>query len=74
MPEEPWETFISVACYNKALQPLWDDVADELRAIVARCGWDTRGVDRKLKEIVNALHQVRELTIDMRKPPSKRFK
>lgn len=74
MPEDPWITRITITCANPALQPLWLEVEDRLRQIMARVGPDTRSATIKLKEISNALGQIRELTVDMTKPPSRRFK
>ena len=74
MPEEPWVTRITFTCANPALQPFWRDIEDQLRMIVFRCGWDTRAVSYKLGEIAAKLSEIRENTIDMRLPPSKRFK
>lgn len=74
MPEEPWITVIAISCDNPALRAEWKEIEDRLRLIMARVGWDTRNATIKLKEISNALGQIRKLTVDMTKPPSKRFK
>ena len=74
MPEPMWATLIAVHCDNKALQPHWDEVVDQLRMIVACCGWDTRRVSEKLREIAGVLDVVLSDSIDYTKPPSKRFK
>lgn len=74
MPEEPWTTLITIHCANPALQKQWDEIADQLRQCVFRCGWDTLRCTVKLKEIANALGQIRNLTVDMNKPLSKRYK
>jgi len=39
-----------------------------------RCGWDTRAVSRKLKEVIAALSEIRENTPNMNLPPHRRFK
>lgn len=72
--EKPWVTMISVVCDNEALRPGWREIEDQLRMIVARCGWDTRGVLHKLEEVRVKLKDVRDATVDMTLPPSKRFK
>ena len=74
MPEEPWITRITITCANPALRACWQEIEDELREIVARCGWDTRLCTHKLKEIMVALYEIHEKTPDMTKPPRKRFK
>jgi hypothetical protein len=74
MPEEPWKTMIAISCDNPALRDRWREIEDELYMIVARAGWDSYRVAQKLGEIASALRQVKNLTVDMRKPPSKRFK
>jgi hypothetical protein len=74
MPEKPWTTLITITCSNEALQPWWLRIEDDLRQIVLRCGWDTRLCSIKLKEIDSALRQIRDLTVDMNKPLSKRYK
>lgn len=74
MPEDPWTTLITIHCANPALQEQWDDLACVLRIIVARCGFDSLRVKKKLEQIVNALDQIRELTVDVNKPLSKRYK
>lgn len=74
MPEKPWTTEIVIACENPALRDDWDKVAVQLRGIAARVGWDTRGMTKKLDEIIEALWNIRSTTVDMRLPPSKRFK
>ena len=74
MPEKPWITQIAISCDNEALRSHWREVEDQLRMIVARCGWDTRGVTLKLKEVIGALDRIRATTLDMNLPPSKRFK
>jgi hypothetical protein len=72
--EQPWTTLITISCANPALRSFWLEIENQLRMTVARCGWDTRACTVKLKEIVSALNQVRELTVDMTKLPHKRFK
>lgn len=74
MPEEPWTTYIAISCDNEALRPLWREVEDQLRLIFYRVGWDTRSATVKLKEVHSALRQIKELTVDMNKPLSKRYK
>lgn len=74
MPEEPWITLITIHCENQALQPGWDEIANLLRQCVYRCGPDTLRCTRQLLAITNALGQIRDLTVDMNKPLSKRFK
>ena len=74
MPEKPWITQIAISCDNEALRSHWREVEDQLRMIVARCGWDTNGVRHKLEEIAYRLAEVCAETVDMRKPPSQRFK
>lgn len=74
MPEEPWTTLITIHCANPALQKQWDQVADLLRQCVYRCGWDTLACTKQLYRIENGLSQIRELTVDMNKPLSKRYK
>ena len=74
MPEEPWVTYITISTGNPALKSSWDEVADQLRMIVGRCGHDTRAVTVKLAEVIEALHRIRVTTPDMTLPPHKRFK
>ena len=74
MDEEPWTTTIAISCDNPALQKFWRDVEDQLRMIMYRVGWDTLRATVKLKEIHSALRQIRDLTVDMNKPLSKRYK
>jgi hypothetical protein len=74
MPENPWTTLITITCANPALQPFWQDIQDQLRMIAARCGWDTRLVGYKLREITQTLSEIREKTPNMMLPPHKRFK
>ena len=74
MPEEPLTTTIAISCDNEALRPLWREVEDQLRLILYRVGWDTLRCTVKLKEIHSALRQIRDLTVDMNKPLSKRYK
>ena len=74
MAEEPWVTRLTFTCANPALQPAWIEIEDQLRMISFRCGWDTRAVSRKLKEVIAALSEIRENTPNMNLPPHRRFK
>ena len=74
MPENPWTTTIAISCDNEALRSHWREVEDLLRLCVYRCGWDTLAVSKQLNRIEIALHQLRDLTVDMHKPLSKRYK
>lgn len=74
MPEEAWTTLITIHCANPALQKQWDKIGDRLRECVYRCGWDTLRCAKQLDAMINALSQVRDLTVDMHKPLSKRYK
>lgn len=65
---------IAISCDNPALRKSWREVEDELYRIIARVGFDGYRVAAKLGEISGELRKIREHTVDMRLPPSKRFK
>jgi hypothetical protein len=74
VPEEPWTTIIAISCDNPALRKHWREIEDELYRIMARVGFDGYRVAAKLGEITGKLRKIRESTVDMRLPPSRRFK
>ena len=74
MSEPTWQTHIAIACDNPALRRNWQRVEQALYGIMARCGWDTRICDYKLREVADVLENVQLHTIDMRLAPSRRFK